>query len=214
MMDDARGNWEVLRTMNIAFSNSFTHASRADALRVARFVTLGLALAAPRIASAQEHEEAGGVHAGTASEKHEHEYRFHVNAMGTVLAGFTEQGTTGLYGGGAEFEVVVIPRWLEVTLVVRGLAAEGGAAMPIDLLAKMPFHVNHWFHPFVGIGPAVVPVFLPEGASVGFGFAAVAGADFWITPRFGVFAEVNYNLVYNRAIANEVGGSVGPIVSF
>lgn len=157
----------------------------------------------------------------TYAEEEEVEHRIHVGITFVGLAAIGGEGVHGNLGGGVFLEVTLIPAWLEVELNVQGLASEGGAVMPIELLFKKPFHVRPWFHPFIGLGPTFVPAFLPQETQVrlGGGGAAVAGAYFWLSRHVGIEVEANYNLLYedraeHAGITHEVGGTTGLVLGY
>jgi hypothetical protein len=135
--------------------------------------------------------------------------RFLVGASGGYTVAFAEHEIHHLGGGGLAFEAIAIPRWLAIELVVRGMTSGHGANLPITLLAKKPFHASKAIHPFVGLGPTVVPSFGEDGTSVHFGGVVVAGAHFWIAPHWALLAEVEYGLVYEHGIVHELGMSAG-----
>lgn len=155
-------------------------------------------------ASAEPHLPAG------TPEAHAEHHRVNVGAAGVVLAVFGgEEGAQAHGGGGIFLEATAIEGWLEIELNLRLLAADGGIETPIDLLFKKPFHLNRWFHPFVGIGPAVVPSFGPRELRTHFGGASAAGAHFWVGRRLAIVAEANYNLIAHDGLLQEAGGAVG-----
>ena len=146
------------------------------------------------------HDEGHGGHHG-----HRPHHRYFLGVLGTGLAVLADEGTSSHFGVGAFFEIEAIAGWLEFELSLRVLSAQTGVELPIELLIKKPFHVNHWFHPFLGIGPALVPAFLDEGNSVHGGGAAAVGAHFWITSDVALMAEFNYNLIYDNGLVHELG---------
>ncbi len=163
-------------------------------------------------AQAEAHGEAHGQghHGGV----HEVHHRYLAGVFGVVLGALAEEGTTAHVGVGAFFEMLVIPNWLEIELSTRVLSAETGVELPIELLFKKPFHLTHWFHPFIGIGPALVPAFLEEGNSVHGGGASTIGAYFWLTSDLALLAEFNYNLIYDKGLVHELGGSFGALLGW
>ncbi len=150
------------------------------------------------------HEEDGH----SAGDEHEGGHRFFVGAKGSYLAGFAEEETHHFGGGGLFFEVLAVPHWLEIELFVRVMGNSHGVILPIDLLLKVPVHINDVFHPFIGLGPTVVPSFIGD-AAVHFGGVVALGSYFWVSPSFAIVAELNYNLVYEHGLVHEAGVNVG-----
>src|SRR5205823_1509227 len=120
-------------------------------------------------------------------------------------------------GGGLFVAWIAVPGRFELELSARALATEGGIELSQDVLAKVPFHVRPWFHPFIAAGPTVAEYVVggeAPGAATrhgwGIGGAVALGADFWLTPRIALVAEVNYNLLYRWLSADNVtaGGLV------
>ncbi len=75
-------------------------------------------------------------------------------------------------------------------------------------LAKFPFHLDDAWAPFVGIGPTVVPVFADE-SSVHFGGVVAAGVSYGLGDWGSIFAELNYNLIYEHGAVHEIGVNTG-----
>ncbi len=149
----------------------------------------------------EEHEHAEG-------DAHEDGHRFFVGAKGSYLAEFAEEETHHFGGGGLFFEVLAVPHWLEIELFVRAMGNSHGVKLPIDLLLKVPIHVNDVFHPFIGLGPTVVPSFIGDTA-VHFGGVVALGSYFWVSPSWAIVAELNYNFVYEHGLVHEAGVNVG-----
>ncbi|MDJ0762869.1 MAG: hypothetical protein QNJ97_07745 [Myxococcota bacterium] len=151
------------------------------------------------------------VSVSAAEEDHTHDdhaHRFFAGAKGTFLASFVD-GETHLFGGGGLFfEVALGP--VELELCARVLGNGHGVILPVDLLLKLPFHLTQTIHPFVGLGPTLVPVFLEENA-LHVGLATAIGSYFWISNAWALALEVNYNLVFEGHLAHEVMANVGVV---
>jgi hypothetical protein len=162
-------------------------------------------------AAGEGHGEHGGAH--------EHHNHYFVGANGMVLAAFSKEPTEVKFGGGAFFEFTVVPNWLEIEIGVHVLKAPEKLELPIDVLLKKPFHVNHWFHPYVGLGPTIVPEFVAANEKEGKaarteldgGVAIVAGSYFWLHPHVGLSLEINNNILFAHGIIDEFGGSGGVV---
>jgi hypothetical protein len=162
--------------------------------------------------------------------EHGHEHVIHVGLLGTALGAFVDGEAFYAAGGGLFIEWLAVPGRFELELSARVLGTEGGLEVSQDALAKIPFHVKPWFHPFVGIGPTVAEYWIsseePDGSRrVGWaiGGAVSVGAHFWMSHRMAIVAEVDYNLLYRflsaggvatSGLAHEAGGSAGVLVGF
>ncbi|MCP4676873.1 MAG: hypothetical protein GY854_15430 [Deltaproteobacteria bacterium] len=183
--------------------------SLAPALAAALVLAMNLAVSADE----NEHDvESHGNQPGElehdAGGSHEEGHTFFAGAKGSYLLGFAHGDIHHFGGGGVFFEVLLIPHWLEIELCVRALGNSHGVILPIDVLLKIPFHVNEVFHPFIGLGPTVVPSFMGEN-EIFFGGVVALGSYFWVTHSWAVTAELNYNLIYEHGVVNEVGVNVG-----
>ena len=164
-----------------------------------------------------EHEHGEHGEHGHGEHGHGHHNEYFVGLNGVALAAFSSEATEAKFGGGGFIEFGVIPNWLEIEIGVHALHAPGAIELPIDVLLKKPFHVNPWFHPYVGFGPTVVPEFLKDEKtgvkSTAFdgGIAFVAGSYFWLHPHVGLSLEIDDNLLLGHGIKNELGGSAGVV---
>ena len=129
--------------------------------------------------------------------------------------------------------------WLEVEVgdaslfeIANRLAVGGLLGLPVDLLFKKPWHKGDFVF-YLGVGPsAIFGVALGEEEAdasepsaeestagddeaieappdVHFGFAGVGGMTWWLRPRVGVTAELNYNIVIDGGAVHELGASLG-----
>ena len=178
--------------------------------------------------------------AETASSTPHHAESTHHNSIefglgATALAAFEDKGTESHsgshFGVGLSVTVPVIPNWLEVELMGRMINIERGLAYPIDLMLRKPFVISEHVHLYVALGPSMVvysrrkesaesgaePVVAESGRESGvyFGVASAVGVDLWLTPRYGVFIEPNFNMYWHEgATIKEVGGVAGAMVGF
>lgn len=143
-------------------------------------------------------------------EGEEHHNHFFLGANGQALAVIAGGEVAPAGGGGAFFEFTVIENWLEIEAAVHVLSSHGELELPIDVLLKKPFHATKSIHPYVGLGPAVLPIFASEGTKVYGGLAFAGGSYFWFTQHVGWSVGLNYNLLFGGgSIKNEVGGTSG-----
>jgi hypothetical protein len=172
-------------------------------------VVLTAALLAPASAGAAT------VKPSAAAEDHENHYFIGVNAQSLSLLGTDVEFAIG---AGAFFEMTVINHWLELELAVHVLSipATGKVELPIELLAKIPFHPADWVTIYVGVGPMVTPYFSTTSGLYA-GVATALGAYFWFSQHFGISAELNDNFVFSTSTGKfvyEVGGTVGVVYGF
>jgi hypothetical protein len=192
--------------------------------RVASWIGCAALLCAPGAVAAEVEESAEH------EREHGHTHRVHVGAMGSAVGAFTGGESFSAVGDGLFVTWIAVPHRFEVELAVRALATEGGLELSEDLLAKVPFHVRPWFHPFIGLGPTVAEYFVGGETRYtasrhgwGVGGALSVGGDFWLTRDFAFVLELSYNLLYRQltaeaettsALVNEFGGSAGALVAF
>jgi hypothetical protein len=107
---------------------------------------------------------------------------FAIGVKGAYLASF-HHGVASHHGGGGAFvEWGAIHGWLELELCAKVFHdGESSTLMPIELLAKKPFHLTRTVHPYVGLGPALVLAFHGDTAAHG-GLTGALGTYFWLTP--------------------------------
>jgi hypothetical protein len=159
-----------------------------------------------------------------------HHHVLNLGATGSVGGSFITGDRFVAGGGGIFVEVPLVHRRLELEISTHALATEGGVEFSEDVLLKIPIHVNHWFNPFVGLGPTVNEYLIAgEGASTahrrgwGIGGTLSVGAHFWITNRVGVVVGIDYSLLHrwltdevthegSGALVNELGAELGFVI--
>lgn len=136
-------------------------------------------------------------------------------AEGTVLGarvaylrGLEAEGANH-FGGGLSIEQTLIAHRLEAELVAQMMPAAHELRMPVELLLKVPFHVNEWLQPYLGLGPAMGLGFGEEGTTVHFGGAGVVGSYFWFSESVGALFELNYEGLYEAELVHEAGVTAG-----
>ncbi len=134
------------------------------------------------------------------------DHHFFAGLKGSYLAGFAHGELHHQGGGGLFFEASVIHHWLELELGARIMTDGHGALLPLDLLAKMPFHLSDTIHPFLGIGPTVIFNF---DGDLFFGGVLAGGSYFWFAHSWALVVEANYNLIYEHGVVNELGLNAG-----
>lgn len=110
-------------------------------------------------------------------------------------------------GGALALEATLFP-FLEAELELGLLSMHGDLTLPIELFAKVPFHLGLW-EPFVGLGPTLVTNL---GAHPGFhaGVASCAGTRYWLGKHFGLSAQLKYSVLFDKASAiQEAGATFG-----
>lgn len=172
-------------------------------------LTASILLAIPAPAAAEPAHTGSERHADHADEAH---HRFMVGANALMLGAFAHGHMVGELGPGGFFEVVIVPNWLEIELTAHYLRTTSKLSeIPIDLILKKPFHPLRWLNPYVGVGPTVIPTIAPHESSVHVGVATEVGSYFWVTPNIGISAEVDYNLVSDHGLMQEVAGTSGVV---
>jgi hypothetical protein len=159
-------------------------------------------------------------HQRTEHVPHVHHHRLNLGATGAVGGAFASGQSFAGGGGGVFLEVPLVRRQLELELSVQARASEGGAELAQELLFKVPIHVNHWFAPFVGLGPGFTEYWVagedPTAArrrGWGVGGALSVGAHLWITNRVGLVTGIGYGLLYRWLTDDATGATRGSLVS-
>ncbi len=161
-------------------------------------------------------------------------HRWALGFRGTGLAVMRkDEEVHGLGGVGGFVEFAAAKGELDLELSARVLFEEGHLGLPVDLLFKKPWHKGDFVF-YVGVGPSAVfgvplgeeeeplaPELPAEDSTSGddggiqappdvhFGFAGVGGMTWWLRPRVGVTAELNYNIVIDHGAVHELGASLG-----
>jgi hypothetical protein len=142
----------------------------------------------------------------------EFEHRFIVGAGGAF-----ELELTGVFvhgGGNLFFEWEAIENWLELELGVSALAAEGGVAVPIDLLLKKPFRLARRIELMVGLGPELVIYRRTNRDGQFFALEVAADFMFWLSPRVGLWIEPSYELTVRGGVEHSIASTGGLIVGW
>lgn len=179
---------------------------------------------APRAAEVtleQEHPGPAAHHAAADHERtaahedaHEEHHRFIAGLNGMALGAIAHGHALAEGGAGGFMGFVAVPGWLELEVSAHYLrTAEHSNELPVDLVLKKPFHPARWFHPYLGLGPTIVPSWGSE-KMVRVGLATEAGTVFWVNPEIGISAEVDYNLVGRGGLVQEVAGTSGVVFAF
>lgn len=144
-------------------------------------------------------------------EKEGEERRWVFGAAFAALGPVGRKEATAAIGGGVFGEYTIIPSWLQAEASVRFLA-EGSEklVMPVDLLLKKPFELDHGAEAFIAAGGTIVPVLSGEGETAG-GLATAVGSYFWLNQHAGLAFELNYNLIAEAELVHELGGALGVV---
>ena len=172
---------------------------------------LGGALAAALALTAAT-ARAGDEHGDEAEESPAapHENHYFVGAKGAYLAVPDAEEIHHHLGGGVFFELTLVPQALELELSLKWMSAASGYALPLDIMLKVPFHVNHVLHPYLGAGFIAV-LAVDNGVAGHFGGGVLGGSYFWITDQVGLLAELCFNLLYGHGLIREFGGAIGVV---
>lgn len=179
--------------------------------RVPYIVLMSLVvLTAGGVASADDAE----VHLDTEGEHGDEEANHSfVGIKGAYLAAPHHGEVHHHLGGGAFFEVTLLPEALELEVCLKWMSAEHGFLLPLDIMLKVPFHVNEVLHPYIGVGPVAV-LAVDEEPEGHFGGGAVGGAYFWLSDSVGLLAELTFNLLWAHGLHREFGGALGIVFGF
>ena len=126
-----------------------------------------------------------------------------------------EDGHSSLGSGvGAFYERAVIEGWLDVELSLIGAQVDEHRVVPVDLLAKKPFEINHSFTAYVGGGGTITVEEREASTDTEFGVALIAGVYLWPSEHWGIDVEVDYKYMVGPGNAREVELAAGPVVRF
>ncbi|MBW2734086.1 MAG: hypothetical protein JRH20_16990 [Deltaproteobacteria bacterium] len=100
------------------------------------------------------------------------------------------------------YEYALIPHWLEGEISVAGMLCDHGPLLPVELLLKIPFHLNDQWEFYVGAGAAMVVDFDHEQAF--FGGVGSVGTFFWLSDHFGLLFELDYLLLHEHGATHEL----------
>jgi hypothetical protein len=187
---------------------TFMRVHRARPSR-ATAIALGLLAASASSRGEAAEESAASLH----SSPHTEHSTWLVGAKGVQLNIFPEGGESASGAGAGVFvERSLVPGWVEVELSVSLVAIESEAVLPVDILFKKPFHFGA-FCPYVALGPTV-SIVLEEGTRVFAGGAAVAGFYWWWTDHVGLDVEVDYAILSEEGLQQELTFAAGPTLRF
>lgn len=114
-------------------------------------------------------------------------------------------------GGGFSFERDVVHHWVEAELVAAVVVLGEELVVPADLVLKKPFHFGI-FAPYIGAGLALT--ILPEEGEVFVGGSLVGGSYFWLWGDIGLDLEVEFNVIQEEELIQEIVVGLGPSVRF
>jgi opacity protein-like surface antigen len=183
---------------------------------VCAVMVLAAALAAARLAAADEAKGEGegktaAADEGAAQEEGKEEgpkkYQFVTGLDFSYWA--ADVGTTVL-GPGVSVGFVLLPRHLEMSVVVGAMLGGHQYTIPVALMFTVPFHVNEWLAPFVALGPMLVTDKLQDETTYDFAAAFSAGVE--LLPLgfdWGLYACGDYNVRTLHDVRHQGGFTVG-----
>ncbi len=119
------------------------------------------------------------------------------------------------FGASVFYERELIQNRLEFEIQIALVGGGGMFIMPIDLLLKKPFHVNHRVTPYIGVGPALDAVFTDGEQEVLVGLTSAAGVYVWFSKYAGIDVEIDYTIVVSEhGIEHAPCFGVGPAFHF
>ena len=173
-------------------------------------VCLSLVLAA-QLSRARASEE----HA-TAAHAHEDHVLAGVKGVTVSEVSHTREGSSALNGFGAagfgEATLMHDQLALELDFVITTPGDEiSWAAEP---LVKLPFHVGHWFEPYIAAGPVFLHVKDGHGERFWLGGAQlVAGAYAWMADALGLDIDVSLGAAHGPEMSMmEMVFAIGPVL--
>ncbi|MCA9658300.1 MAG: hypothetical protein KC486_08145 [Myxococcales bacterium] len=111
------------------------------------------------------------------------------------------------------YERELIAEWLELELNVGMVSSHEGLRVPIDLLAKKPFHLAKRATLYLGVGPSL-ELFTDGQPPLG-GVTGGLGSYLWFTRSFGVDVEIDYTAHFLLpGIEHVVTAGLGPVLHF
>lgn len=123
----------------------------------------------------------------------------------------TDERVSGL-GPGLSLERNVINGWLEVEIALAAIRHEGAWTVPVDFIFKKPFHFGA-LCPYVGIGLAGSMKTHGE-TEFHLGASSILGTYWWLTDVVGIDLEIEYNLIPEDGLVQEVVVAIGPAFRF
>jgi hypothetical protein len=194
-----------------ALEHSLRRARQEASVRQLSFlVCMGLVLAV-KLSRAQASEE----HVSS-SPAHEDHVMAGVKGVTVSEVAHTRAGSTALNGYGAagfgEATLMHDQLALELDFVITTPGDEmSWAAEP---LVKLPFHVGHWFEPYIAAGPVFMHIRDGHGERYWLGGAQlVAGAYAWLADALGLDIDVSLGAAHGPEMSMmEMVFAVGPVL--
>lgn len=178
---------------------------------------LALGLSVPQVAGAEEHDaphQAPHMHSMHAS-PHTAESSWILGAKFVQLNAFPDGGESSSGAGAGVFgESTLIHGWLELELSASIVSIKDETIVPVDVLLKKPFHFGKIFCPYFSLGPTVSFVFEEDETTPYFGVAAVVGTYLWFNDSFGLDLEIDYAVLDEGELVQEITFAGGPTVRF
>jgi len=183
-------------------------------------MVLAVALAAARLAAAdggkgeregQEAKAGEGAAVeegkGEAEDEGPKEYQFVTGLDFSYWA--ADLGTT-VMGPGVSAGFVLLPRHLEMSMVVAAMIGGHQYTIPVSLIFTVPFYANDWLAPFVAIGPALVTDKLKEKTTYDFAAAFSAGIEFLpVGFDWSLYLSGDYNVRTLYEVRHQGGFTIG-----
>jgi len=128
-----------------------------------------------------------------------------------AVAQFTD-GEGGGLGGiiSGFYERSLIPGWLEIEGAIAAAWVESETVVGFEVLLKKPFHANEVINPYIGLGPEVAIVIMPESNRTRYGFKVAGGSYFWFHEGpWGLDAEMAYVALFDGQVIHELSLEAG-----
>ena len=145
-----------------------------------------------------------------AHEKQEDDVIEHVVVVGIGGATELEPGGGSVRpGASVQVEWEAVEDWLELEVGASILTANGGVAVPVDLLVKKPFRLARRIELMIGLGPEVVQVTGTNEATY-FGGEVALDLMFWPWERHvGLWIAPEYDLLLHDGASSGLGATGG-----
>jgi len=122
--------------------------------------------------------------------------------------------TVAAFGGGIFVERTIAPWGIDLGLSAVAAADHQRTIAPIDLLVKKAWEPGSHWTAYVGAGPTVSIDVEEHGTHAYPGGSVVGGIYVWLSDAVGLDLEIDYALLAEHGVAQELQVAVGPMVRF
>lgn len=115
-------------------------------------------------------------------------------------------------GGGAYVEVSLVPGWLEVELGLMATRTGDETVVTFEPFLKKNLHLDAHVDMYLGVGPVLGVVTMPEGARGLYGGSLVVGSYVWFADWIGIDVDLTATLAFVVDPMVEVSFGLGPVL--